>query len=164
MMFCFRSVLQIWILLIGFRCTNYFVNLGICKHEFKFTCRGYYRFTLSLNDRMVKLLKNNIIYQYIMVTNFKVPRMSSFVFFMNAHVTLKMVMSINTGCPKKVKVCFIQCRKIFKHQTKDFCPNNCQSNSDNVFETPGMFILSVSLIQIMLDLYHCDDSVQIPSP
>ena len=21
--------------------TNDFVNLGICKHEFKFTCRGY---------------------------------------------------------------------------------------------------------------------------
>ena len=46
MMFCFRSVLQIWIILIGFRDTNDFVNLGICKHEFKFTCHGYCRFTL----------------------------------------------------------------------------------------------------------------------
>ena len=47
MMFCFRSILQIWIILIGFRDTNYFMNLGICKHEFKFTCRGYFRFTLT---------------------------------------------------------------------------------------------------------------------
>ena len=39
--------LQIWIILLGFRDTNDFVNLGICKHEFKFTCRGYCRFTLS---------------------------------------------------------------------------------------------------------------------
>ena len=46
MMFCFKSVLQIWIILIGFRDTNDFVNLGICKHEFKFTCRDYCRFTL----------------------------------------------------------------------------------------------------------------------
>ena len=46
-MFCFRSILQIWIILIGFRDTNYFMNLGICKHEFKFTCRGYFRFTLT---------------------------------------------------------------------------------------------------------------------
>ena len=46
MMFCFQSILQIWIILIGFRDTNDFVNLGICKHEFKFTCRGYCRFTL----------------------------------------------------------------------------------------------------------------------
>ena len=47
MMFCFKSILQIWIILIGFRDTNDFVDLGICKHEFKFTCRGYCRFTLS---------------------------------------------------------------------------------------------------------------------
>ena len=45
MMFCFKNILQIWIILIGFRDTNDFVNLGICKHEFKFTCRGYCRFT-----------------------------------------------------------------------------------------------------------------------
>ena len=32
-MFCFRSILQIWIILISFRDTNNFVNLGICKHE-----------------------------------------------------------------------------------------------------------------------------------
>ena len=42
--------LQIWIILLGFRDTNDFVNLGtglgICKHEFKFTCRGYCRFIL----------------------------------------------------------------------------------------------------------------------
>ena len=30
----------------GFKDTNDFVNLGICKHDFKFTCRGYSRFTL----------------------------------------------------------------------------------------------------------------------
>ena len=47
-MFCFRSILQIWIILIGFGDTNDLVNLGICKHEFKFTCRGYCRFTLRL--------------------------------------------------------------------------------------------------------------------
>ena len=47
MMFCFKSILQIWITLIGFRDTIEFVNLGICKHEFKFTCRGYCRFTLT---------------------------------------------------------------------------------------------------------------------
>ena len=39
--------LQIWIILLGFRDTNDSVNLGICKHEIKFTCQGYYRFTLS---------------------------------------------------------------------------------------------------------------------
>ena len=33
MMFCFRSILHIWIILSGFRDTNDFVNLGICKHE-----------------------------------------------------------------------------------------------------------------------------------
>ena len=48
MMFCFRSILQIWIIMIGFRDTNDFLNLVICKHEFKFTCRSYCRFTLSL--------------------------------------------------------------------------------------------------------------------
>ena len=45
MMFCFKIILQIWIILIGFRDTNDFLNLSICKHEFKFTCRGYCRFT-----------------------------------------------------------------------------------------------------------------------
>ena len=34
-MFCFRSISQIWIILIGFRDTNDFVNLGICKHELR---------------------------------------------------------------------------------------------------------------------------------
>ena len=48
MMFCFKNILQIWIILIGFRDTNDFVNPGICKHEFKFTCHGYCRFTLKL--------------------------------------------------------------------------------------------------------------------
>ena len=47
MMFCFRNILQIWIIFIGFRDMNDFVNLGICKHDFKFTCRGYCRFTLN---------------------------------------------------------------------------------------------------------------------
>ena len=47
MIFCFGSILQIWIVLIGFRITNDLVNLGICKHEFKVTCRGYCRFTLN---------------------------------------------------------------------------------------------------------------------
>ena len=46
-MFCFWSILQIWIILIGFRDTNDFVNLGICKHEFKFTYRDYCRVTLK---------------------------------------------------------------------------------------------------------------------
>ena len=39
--------LQIWINLLDFRDTNDFVNFGICKLEFKFTCHGYCRFTLS---------------------------------------------------------------------------------------------------------------------
>ena len=50
MMFYFESILQIWIILIGFRDTNDFVNFGICKHKFKFTCRGYCRLTLTLFD------------------------------------------------------------------------------------------------------------------
>ena len=49
MMFRFKSILQIWIILIGFRDTNDFVNLGICKHEVKFACSGYCRFTLTLS-------------------------------------------------------------------------------------------------------------------
>ena len=40
MMLCFRSILQIWIIFIGFRDMNDFVDLGICKHDFKFTCWG----------------------------------------------------------------------------------------------------------------------------
>ena len=50
MMFCFKSILQIniWIILIGSRDTNDFLNPSICKHEFKFTCRGYCRFILKL--------------------------------------------------------------------------------------------------------------------
>ena len=40
MMFCFGSILQIWIIFIDFRDMNDFVNLSICKHDFKFTCRG----------------------------------------------------------------------------------------------------------------------------
>ena len=49
-MFCFKSILQIniWIILIGSRDTNDFLNPSICKHEFKFTCRGYCRFILKL--------------------------------------------------------------------------------------------------------------------
>ena len=39
--------LLIWIILFGFRDTNDFGNLDICKHKMKFTCRGYCRFTLS---------------------------------------------------------------------------------------------------------------------
>ena len=39
-MFCFRSVLQIWIIFIGFRDMNDFVNLSIRKHDFKFTSQG----------------------------------------------------------------------------------------------------------------------------
>ena len=33
-MFCFKSILQIWIISIAFRDTNNLVNLGICKREF----------------------------------------------------------------------------------------------------------------------------------
>ena len=33
MMFCFRSILQIWIILSGFLDTDDFVNLGICKQD-----------------------------------------------------------------------------------------------------------------------------------
>ena len=58
MMFYFESILQIWIILIGFRETNDFVNLGICKHEFKFTSRGYCRFTLT-GDRVCILNRTN---------------------------------------------------------------------------------------------------------
>ena len=40
MMFCFRSILQIWIISIRFWDMNNFVNVGICKHDFKFNCPG----------------------------------------------------------------------------------------------------------------------------
>ena len=40
---------RFWIILICFRDTSDYVNLGICKHEFKFTCRGYCRFTLQIH-------------------------------------------------------------------------------------------------------------------
>ena len=40
MMFCFGNVLQIRIIIIGFRDMNDFVNIGIWKHDSKFTCRG----------------------------------------------------------------------------------------------------------------------------
>ena len=66
MMFCFKSILQIWIILIGFRDTNDFVNLGICKHEFKFTCRGYCRFTfIALHSigSAVRQIKANTLLQ-----------------------------------------------------------------------------------------------------
>ena len=36
MLFCFRGTLQIWIILIGFPDANNFVNVSICKGEFKF--------------------------------------------------------------------------------------------------------------------------------
>ena len=55
-MYCFRSILQISATLIGFRNTNDFVNLGVCKHEFKLTCRGYCRFTLKGNEMFLKSL------------------------------------------------------------------------------------------------------------
>ena len=38
--------------MIGFRDTNDFVNLGICKHEYKFTCHGCCRFTLNVRERV----------------------------------------------------------------------------------------------------------------
>ena len=40
MMFYLRSILQIWIIFIGFWDMNNFGNLSICKHDFKFTSRG----------------------------------------------------------------------------------------------------------------------------
>ena len=46
MMFCFRNILQIWIIWIGFRDMNNFVTLSICRHEFKYTCLGYCEFFL----------------------------------------------------------------------------------------------------------------------
>ena len=42
-----------------FRHTNYFLNLGICKHEFKFTCRGYCRFILRKFDNFSSLVVEN---------------------------------------------------------------------------------------------------------
>ena len=36
-----------WVVLIGFLDTNDFVNVSICKCEFKFTCHSYCRFTLK---------------------------------------------------------------------------------------------------------------------
>ena len=47
MMFCFRGILQMSIILIGFPNTNDFVNIGNCKFEIKFTCHNYYRLTSS---------------------------------------------------------------------------------------------------------------------
>ena len=34
MVFCFWSILEIWVISIGFRDTKDFVNVGICKPEF----------------------------------------------------------------------------------------------------------------------------------
>ena len=59
-MFCFKSILQIWIILIGFRDTNDFVNPGICKHEFKFTCSGYCRFTLNYRWQQFTIIVGSI--------------------------------------------------------------------------------------------------------
>ena len=42
-----------WIIFIRFRDTNEFENLAICKHELKFTCCGYCRFTKSSVSRNV---------------------------------------------------------------------------------------------------------------
>ena len=55
MMFSFRGILQICIILISFRDTNDLVNLGICKFEFKLTCSG--RFTLTLLWAILKTLQ-----------------------------------------------------------------------------------------------------------
>ena len=63
MMFCFRSILQIWIIF-HFRDTNDYVDLGICKHEFKFTCRGYCRFTLT-SDLMTCVLYQPVCLQMV---------------------------------------------------------------------------------------------------
>ena len=81
MMFCFKSILQIWIILIGFRDTNDFVNLGICKHEFKFTCRGYCRFTLidvgtnPKADISMKLISNlvQLIFRCFLRSRYRFP-------------------------------------------------------------------------------------------
>ena len=69
MMFCFRGILQIWIILIGFRDMNDLVNRSICKHEFKFTFRGYFRFTLKPT---LKLISNSSI--LIKVSNWDLKR------------------------------------------------------------------------------------------
>ena len=64
MMFCFRSILQIWSILIGFGDTNDFSNLGICKREFKFTCRSYCRFTLALLPFLTQSIISRIVAIY----------------------------------------------------------------------------------------------------
>ena len=78
MMFCFKSILQIWIILIGFRDTNDFVNPGICKHEFKFTCRGYCRFTLNTECIRKKLEKSSGDIKFNLMTFEKEDRLQTF--------------------------------------------------------------------------------------
>ena len=46
-----------WIIFIGFPDTNDFVNVGICKCEFKFTCHGYCGFTSSCRMMIEKIQK-----------------------------------------------------------------------------------------------------------
>ena len=53
MMYCFRTILQIWIILIGFWDTNDFVNLRICKHEFEFTAAVYYFVPIATKIKMI---------------------------------------------------------------------------------------------------------------
>ena len=61
-MCCFRSISQIWIILFGFRDTNDFVNLSICKHKLKFTCRGYSWFATFLTIFFHSVNKPNLRY------------------------------------------------------------------------------------------------------
>ena len=48
-----------WIILIGFPNTNDFVNVSICKCDFKFTCHGYCRFTSSCCNTVIQSIKSH---------------------------------------------------------------------------------------------------------
>ena len=63
----------IWIILIGSRDTNDFVNPSICKHEFKFTCRGYCRFILKLVIVVAVIaLKETMLYRQLLFNLIKI--------------------------------------------------------------------------------------------
>ena len=58
MMFCFRSILQIWMMSLGFRDTNDFVSLSICKQSAENRRKERHRFWLRLLHAVI-LISND---------------------------------------------------------------------------------------------------------
>ena len=55
-MFCFKSILQIWIILIGFRDTNNFVNLGLLQIYHTWCTSAEHRFYSHKNLLAILLI------------------------------------------------------------------------------------------------------------